>query len=63
MLNHPRIGPLVVRQRFFEAVLPVKDIPCIDFQPRNAPRVAQLCEDLPCLLGRFVRAVILAHQN
>ncbi len=63
MLNHSRIRPLVVRKRFFEAVLPVKDIPCIDFQPRDPPRVAQLCKDLPCLLGRLVRTVVVAHQN
>src|SRR5258708_592671 len=57
------VSALIVRDRFFEPVLAVIDVPDVDFQAGQAPRIVQTRKYLPGAAGSQKRLVVLAHED
>src|SRR5260370_8590853 len=57
------VSALIVRDRFFEPVLAVIDVPDVDFQAGQAPWIVQTRKYLPGAISGLKRPVVLAQED
>src|SRR5579863_4554866 len=57
------VGPLIAGKRLLETILPVVNVPQIDFQTSQPPRVPLGAKDRASALRRGKRAIVFAHEE